>query len=54
MAGRCAEKAVQEVSGQTLETHLVCLVKSAKDRCDEVKEERLKIMLHLATPAAGR
>jgi tetratricopeptide (TPR) repeat protein len=55
MAGRCAEKAVQEMilKGRTLENIFdAALVKSAKDRCDEVQEERLKILLHLATPAA--
>jgi tetratricopeptide (TPR) repeat protein len=55
VAGRCAEKAVEEMlsKGQTLEKLFdTVLIKSAKDRCDEVQEERLKIMLHLATPAA--
>lgn len=52
MAGRCSEKAVQEMmKGQTLEKifDTDVLVQSAR-RCDEVQEERLKIMLHLATP----
>jgi tetratricopeptide (TPR) repeat protein len=55
MAGRCAEKAVQEMisKGQTLEKIFdAALVKSAMDRCNEVEEDRLKIMLHLATPAS--
>jgi tetratricopeptide (TPR) repeat protein len=55
MAGRCAEKAVQEIisKGQTLEKIFdTALVQSARDRCDEVQEERLKILLQLATPAA--
>jgi hypothetical protein len=37
MAGRCAEESSAGNEGQTLENTFDGLVKSAKDRCDEVK-----------------
>jgi tetratricopeptide (TPR) repeat protein len=53
IAGRVAEQAVQEIvaKGLNLEKFDAALIKSARDRCDEVQEERLKILLRLANPA---
>jgi hypothetical protein len=53
MAGRCAEKAVQEdFEGQTLGNTFDMPRQVSKGSLRRSQEDRLKIMLHLATPAA--